>query len=151
VSHAALIAATETIAVRFPIAARNIRIAILVAVVHVWPAVVVGVSLRANDPVAKSAALDLLQFLRRRIPAAAILAIAGRWRSLRHSGSFGRAQTSGSQKESKCRYCKSIESHSSFIPLVEKIPQHSVLSKEKDTGGETARMPNFAQDRSFGR
>lgn len=145
-----IVAAAKAVAVSVPIVARNPGMTELLAAVHVRAALIVEIIARGFDSIVKAAALKFLEFLWRRIPAAAVLAVSGRWRSLRHTrGSGHAAQACGSQKQRKCQYCESIESHSSFIPLVEKIPQHSVLSKEKDTGRESARMPSFAQDRSF--
>jgi hypothetical protein len=73
VRHTLIVATAKAITIRFSLVARNPRIAVLIAVVHIWPPVIVEILARAFDPVLETLALDLLQFLRRRIPAAAIL------------------------------------------------------------------------------
>jgi hypothetical protein len=78
VSHTAFVAATKSFAVRFSHSPRNTGMTILVAVVHIRPAVVVKIPARAFDAVMKAAALHFLPLLRRRIPRAAFLSIPSR-------------------------------------------------------------------------
>jgi hypothetical protein len=85
------IAAAKAVAVSFPVVVLDLRMTVLLAPVHVRAALMVEIVARGFDSVMKAAALELLQFLRRRIPAAVILTVAGRWWPLRHAGSIGRA------------------------------------------------------------
>ena len=75
VGHASFIAAPKAIPVRLTLFGRKARMTIFIAVVGVWPAVIIKILLRANNSIAKTAPLYILQLLRRRVPAAAILAI----------------------------------------------------------------------------
>jgi hypothetical protein len=52
--------------------------AILVAVVHIWPAVIIKILMRSFDAIVETLPLNLIQFLRRHIPAAAFLAVRGK-------------------------------------------------------------------------
>jgi hypothetical protein len=70
--------------------------AVLVAVVHVRTAVVVEIPVGALNSIVEALALDLVQFLRRRVPATAILTISVR-RPLRGAGSLGGGQSCGSE------------------------------------------------------
>jgi len=76
VSLAPLIPAPESIPIRFPLCRRKVRIPILIPIVRVPPAMIVKVLLRPDNPVPKTLPLNILQLLRRRIPATAILAIS---------------------------------------------------------------------------
>jgi hypothetical protein len=75
VSLTPLIPAPKTIPVCLALFPRQPRIAVLIAVVRVPSAVIVKVLLRANNPVPKSLPLYVLQLLRRRVPAAAVLTV----------------------------------------------------------------------------
>lgn len=75
--NALLVTAAKSIPVRFTLFGWKPWVAVLVAIVHVWAAVIVEVLACAFDPVVKTLPLNILQFLRRRIPAAAILGISG--------------------------------------------------------------------------
>jgi hypothetical protein len=115
VRHTYVIATAKAFTIRIPLVARNMRMAVLVAVAHVWPPVIVEVLARTFDPIVKTLPLDLLQFLRWCIPAAAILSIAFVRRSLGKAGSFDRAQSRDAQEKGNCGYYQSIESHDSYL------------------------------------
>jgi hypothetical protein len=75
VSLTPLIPTPKTIPVCFPLFPRQPRVPILIAIVHIPPAMIVKVPLRPDNPVPKSLPLNILQLLRRRVPATAILAV----------------------------------------------------------------------------
>jgi hypothetical protein len=65
-----LIAAPEPFLVCLQIAGRKIRVAVLLAIIHVRPAMVAEVLPGPFDPIQKTAALHLSEFRRRGIPTA---------------------------------------------------------------------------------
>ena len=87
--HASLITTPKAIPVRLPLFGRKIRMTVFITIVGVRPAVIVKIFLRANNPIAKTPALCLLQLLRWCVPAVAILAIALRSRPCGHSRCSG--------------------------------------------------------------
>ena len=78
VRHTLLIAPAKAFTVRFPLFARNMRLAILIAVVHVGRTVVIAVFAGALDTIMKALTLELTELRRWRIPSARALLIAGR-------------------------------------------------------------------------
>jgi hypothetical protein len=90
VRHADFISAAKALAIRLTLIAPNMRMTVLVSVVHVRSAVVVKIPACAFDAILKTLALGFAPFLRWRIPAAAILRIAIMM-FLGQGGSFDRA------------------------------------------------------------
>jgi hypothetical protein len=78
VRHGSIVATPETFPIRFSLLRRKMRVTVLIAVVHVWAAMIPIILARSFDPVVKAATLELVQFLRRRIPAAPFLTIGQR-------------------------------------------------------------------------
>jgi hypothetical protein len=76
VRHARFISAPKALAISISLVARYMRMTVLVAVVHVRTAVIVKIPACAFDPIVKTLPLGFPPFLRRGIPAAAILRIA---------------------------------------------------------------------------
>jgi hypothetical protein len=112
--HSAFVTAAESISVHLSQIARDSRTTVLVAVVDVWPPVIFKVPARAIHAIVKAPALNFVKLPWYRIPAAAVLTVAGgEWRG----GSAicrGRDQTGGSQAKYKCGHCKTTEKHRTF-------------------------------------
>jgi hypothetical protein len=115
VSHADVIATAKAIAVRVPLVAWSMRMTVLIAVIHVWAAVVVEILVRAFDSIVEPLALDLLHFLRWRIPSAVILSVGIVRGTLGHAGCFDSTQSCDAEEKGNCRYYKPIESHVVYL------------------------------------
>jgi len=60
VRNPTLVPAPKSVPVRIPLLGRQMRVAILVAIVHVGPAMILNVLLCADDPIMKPLPLNLL-------------------------------------------------------------------------------------------
>jgi hypothetical protein len=85
-------------------------------------AVIIKVLLRSDNPVAEALPLNILQLLRWRIPAAAILAISLDRRTRRAGVGATTAHAGNTQDERKRCDCKSIQGHLSISPLLLRTP-----------------------------
>jgi hypothetical protein len=90
VRYAHFISAAKALAIRISLVTRNMRMTVLVSIVHVRPTVIVKIPARAFDSIVKSLALSFPPFLWGRIPSAAILGIAI-MAFLGHCGTLDRA------------------------------------------------------------
>jgi peptide/nickel transport system ATP-binding protein len=126
--HGAPIAAPESISIRFTLFRRQVRIPVLIAVIDVWLTMIVIVLACAFNAVAEPLPLDIVQFLRRRIPIAAItilaipllaisaLTISGRRWPLLCAVRPGNNRASGAQEKHKSWNCQAVEVHGSIPP-----------------------------------
>src|ERR1019366_277577 len=120
--------APKAITIGFPLFARKAGITVLVAIVHVRLAVIVEILARAFNAILETLALNLLQFLRRGIPVAAILGIGSEARRLLGlAGGLGHAKPCGAQENRKCRYYQPIESHGFCLLCFLGLPSVLVL------------------------
>jgi hypothetical protein len=128
VRHTPFIAAAKAITIGFPLFARKAGIAVLVAIVHVRLAVIAEILARAFNAILETFALNLLQFLRRGIPVAAILGIGSEARRLLGlAGCLGHAKSCGAEEKGRCRYCHPIESHGFYLLCFSQFPSMLVL------------------------
>jgi hypothetical protein len=82
-----IVTAPKSFAIIIACASWNMRMAIFIPIIHVRVSMVIEVLAGALNPIMVSLALNVAKFLRRRIPASMILAIARRSRRailLRH-------------------------------------------------------------------
>jgi hypothetical protein len=75
VAHTHAVSTSETITISFAFFRPQMRVTVLVTVIHIRPPMIVIISARAFNSIVKSAALDFVQLSRRSIPTAAIIAI----------------------------------------------------------------------------
>ncbi len=110
VRHGGFISASKAFTVRISLVARYVRMTVLVAIVHVRSAVIINILACSFDPIVKALPLGFAPILRWRIPTATILSI-GIVMFLGQAGGLDRAQSCDTEKNSKCGYYHSIESH----------------------------------------
>jgi hypothetical protein len=110
--HGNIVAAAESLAVVVSRAWWNMRMTKFIAVVHIWRTVVVEVLAGSFDTVVETLTLNFTKLLRRGVPSARCLAIAGGGRRR----VLSQDKAGSSQRESKYWKCKSIELHVLFPP-----------------------------------
>jgi hypothetical protein len=93
VRHGRLISAAKAVTIRISLVTRNMGMTVLVAVIHVRPAVIINILACAFDPIVKTLPLGLPPFLRWRIPTAAILRIGIAMSFLGQAEGLDRAQS----------------------------------------------------------
>ena len=113
VRHTSIISAAIAFTVRISLVARNMRMTVLIAVVYVWPAMIIEIPVCAFDPIVKTLPLDFSPFLRWRIPTAAILRIGIVMSLLGQAEGLDRGQSCDTEKNSKNGHYYTIESHDS--------------------------------------
>src|SRR6185369_12723359 len=79
VIHSLLISAAESLPVVLTCAPLDMRMAILIAIIHIRPTMLVVILARALDPVVIALALNFAKLAGRSIPSTFILRIARRW------------------------------------------------------------------------
>jgi hypothetical protein len=109
--HGDLVPAAESLAVVMSRTCLNMRMTVLITVVHVWLAVVVQVLAGSFDAVVKALTLNIAKLLRWCIPSTRSLIITA-WLFLWLSHHKARS----SQRECEYWKCKSIELHGSIPP-----------------------------------
>ena len=120
--HGRFISAAKALTIRISLVARNMRMTVLVAVIHVRSTVIINILACAFDPIVKTLPLGLPPFLRRRIPTAAILRIGIAMSFLGQAGGLDRAQSCDPEKNGKCGYYQSIESHELYLLFLCGLP-----------------------------
>jgi len=73
--HGPLISTAEALTIIFPLVVRNMRMAVLVAVVNIRLAMIIEVLVSTLDAIVKSLALNITELCGRRIPLIALLTI----------------------------------------------------------------------------
>jgi len=109
--HGNLVPAAESIAVVLSRTWRDMRMTVLIAIVHVRPAVVIEVLASSFDAIVEALTLDIAKLLRWCVPSTRSLIITA-WLFLW----LGHDKARGSQRECEYWKCKSIELHGSIPP-----------------------------------
>jgi hypothetical protein len=76
--HPRLISTAESLAVVVPCTRGNVRVTIFIAIIHVWPAMIVIVFACTFNAVVIALTLDILKFLGRCVPSTLALSVLGR-------------------------------------------------------------------------
>jgi len=137
VRHTDLVATTKAFTIRFPLNARYARMTELIAIVHVWPAVIVEVLSCAFDSIVEALPLGLMQILWRHIPATAILRKSRRRLRCGEGGELESAQSRDSEEKDKCRGYQSIESHGLYLLFCRGLQGNQVARHGNGTGPES--------------